>query len=484
MLEAAEIESRSYGSARSHFFQTQYQQVFERLFSLLFDGTLAQDDAEALVFRLLEQMRYRSFRSIMVRLADPPTDRRVPGPEEIALVRRIEQLGRRLDVRSLGQRREQLARAYEQYEDLVMRSELAGSRYLQVVDARPVELQELQRALAADTALVEYVLTGDKAFALIVTRDQLDSVVLPAEPSQLEAKVKLFRHLLFGDRQRSASDSTLATRPTSDAGSWRPLSHELWQLLIAPLETTGTLADVERLVLVPMGTLHELPFAALSSPESRFLVERFDLSLTPSATLWTRKRRAATSGTTIAFGLRQRHSDDLPPLPFAEWEATEVAAVLDGKARLGTEASESAFKALASTARQLHVAAHGIGEPRVPLHTHLRLASGGGDDGNLTVREILDLGLEAELGLVERLRDWLEPRDTGRARGRPDRIRRGLPSRRSQPCPGISATGQRPRRGGVHDRLLPQSTNLTTWRRPGQDPAADAGRQLGGSPRY
>jgi len=408
LLSAAEIENGTFGAGRELFFQTQYRQVFDRLFSLLIEGVLVKDAAEKLTFRFLEQMRYRTFRSVVVRLAEAPGSRRAPSADEQAAVERIERLTRQLDADAPPVRWRDLRAAYADYEDLVLRAELAAPRYRLVAAARPVELEVLQGVLAPDAAVVEYVLAGERVFALIVTRGGIESVVLPIETSRLEPKVKLFRALVFG----------------ASGEDWRPLAAELDRLLIAPLEESGALGGVGTLVLVPMGCLHELPFAALLSGDGAALVERYAVARAPSATLWTRPRpaRASSSRAIVAFGLRRPRGRRLPPLAFAEREAAAVAAVFGGEARVGRDATETAFKALAPGARRLHVAAHGVSEPLLPLHSRLHLEPGSADDGQLTVREILDLDLAADLVSLSACRTGLSPPAGGRRQLEVDRV--------------------------------------------------------------
>src|SRR5207249_1997731 len=53
-------------------------------------------------------------------------------------------------------------------------------------------------------------------------------------------------------------------------------------------EETGVLAGKTRLILVPHAELHYLPFAALlgGSGRGRFLIERYEVAVTPSASVW------------------------------------------------------------------------------------------------------------------------------------------------------------------------------------------------------
>ncbi len=417
LLMAAEIEHQTFGSARSMFFQTQYQQIFDRLFALLLAGAVEQDAAEELTFRFLEQMRYRSFRSLMVRLGAPRTGERRPTPEETAALRQIEAVQRRAAMEPQDDEPwRDLRLAYGNYEDSVLRAELTASTYRLVAAERPVELSSLRQALAPGQALVEYVFAQERLFALTVTRDSLTSAVLPISTAALQAKVKLWRRQLFASADASGD-------APADASSWRPLADELGRVLVQPLIDSAGLEGIEDLVLVPMGVLHDVPFAALGLADGRLMVEAFFLQRAPSATLWARGHRRRSrelsepkripsvlrSGGGLAFGLRQSMAGGLPPLGAVEQEAAEVAKILGGRAKLGRQASEAAFKAGAAGSPYLHLATHGVAVPQVPLHSYLVLQAGDGEDGRLSVREILDLGLQAELVTLSACGTGLSP---------------------------------------------------------------------------
>ena len=395
LLAASEIESRTYGSARSLFFQTQYRQIFERLISLLLGDVVSQDAAEVLAFRFLEQMRFRAFRSILVRLDGAPEsaaakatgDEATEEPDDLEA---LERLSRQHAEDPTPERWQALRRAYGDYEDAVLRRELVASRYRRLDGRRPVEPDTVRAVLAPDEALVQYVVSGRHVFALIVNAEGLTSALVPMDASALELKVKLLRRLLFED----------GVGPRQARPDWRPLAEELGRLLWTPLTETGALDGVRRLTWVPMGFLHELPLAAVQLPDGRSMAETYVLARTLSASSFVHAQQASppTQGVLVmaAFGV-DAFGEDLAPLGHAEAEAQQAAATFAGQAWLADEALEATFKARAPTARRLHVATHGLVEPRLPLHTRLRLRPGDGDDGELTVREILDLPLRAEL---------------------------------------------------------------------------------------
>lgn len=389
LLAAEEIESHAFGTTRSHFFTTQYQQVWNRLISLLFEDVVTRDEAERLVFRLLEQMRYRSLRGTVARLAAARKTSENASTVEVAAAGEIDRISVELNKEWTSEGWSSLRLAYQNYEDVVLRSQLNAEQYGRIENVRPVGLETVQQQLDDETAIIEYVIASDpqtfadRAFALVIRRDHLRSVLLPAPSSQIETQVKLFRDLLS---QENNDD-------------WLPLAEELGRQLIQPLLDDGVLTGTKEWIVVPMGFLHDLPFAALrvNNPRSSFLVENAALTLTPSVSRWLQKSNSQKNNGVAVFGLRDAGDVNLPLLAFAEEEATAIAALTNGTAHIGDDVSETFFKTTAPNARWLHVAAHGVTEPRLPLHSGLRLRGDATNDGRLTVREILRLNLDAEI---------------------------------------------------------------------------------------
>src|SRR5206468_1134468 len=170
------------------------------------------------------------------------------------------------------------------------------------------------------------------------------------------------------------------------------------QYLIAPLEETGLLAGKTRLILVPHAELHYLPFATLlgGPGPGQFLIERYELAVTPSATVWLALgNRAAgpVSSGTLALAPRR---DVLPA------SRREVAAVgrLGGpgvQVLSGGAATETAFRREAPTRRVLHLATYGVLNKQNPLFSFVDLAADSAQDGRLEVHEVFGLHLAADL---------------------------------------------------------------------------------------
>src|SRR3989442_1638500 len=105
-------------------------------------------------------------------------------------------------------------------------------------------------------------------------------------------------------RSGSAGSTRSCARPRrrSRPGTGRERrATALHQRLVAPLRAH---VRGERVLIVPHDVLHYLPFAALRSPEGRWLVEEWRLSTVPSASVlkYLPSKGTAASGPAVALG--------------------------------------------------------------------------------------------------------------------------------------------------------------------------------------
>jgi CHAT domain-containing protein len=260
-------------------------------------------------------------------------------------------------------------------------------------NAKPVSLSEIQQRLSADTALIEFLFVGEKVFALVISKTDLQTVSLPISKSNLAAKTKLFRSLIFSNEENE--------------NDWLPVAESLCSGLIEPIEKVLALQDVKRIGFIPYGFLHDLPFAALAHNDNgntKFLVEDYALFQTPSATFYAHKSKSVppvpTGGTdllTLAFGRNESNEENLPALELAAEESQSIAQTTNGVAFTNKQATETEFKRRADDCDVLHLSTHAIAESDMPLFSRLLLEPTDSDDGNLTVKEIFELGLKTKL---------------------------------------------------------------------------------------
>jgi len=187
----------------------------------------------------------------------------------------------------------------------------------------------------------------------------------------------------------------------------KPLT-ELYGMLIKPVEKE--LAGKKHLVVVPHGMLHYLPFQALRSQEGKYLIESYTVSYLPSASVLKYAREKNRGNRSDLFAVANPKTD-LSPLPAAELEAREVSALFNRKeVLLGTGATETKFKSEGPRYDMLLFSTHGEMIESAPLESNLRFTPSGQDDGKLTVSEIFDMEVKANLVTLSAC-------ETGLARG-------------------------------------------------------------------
>ena len=165
--------------------------------------------------------------------------------------------------------------------------------------------------------------------------------------------------------------------------------------------------DVRRLVIIPDGILHALPFAALRpSPSAAPLGASHILEVMPSATIW-RRWRSESAAPRPRGVLVFADAGVGPPLVHARGEARKIVDRIGGnsQARVGPDASESALRS--EDPRRfavLHFATHAVIDAEGLRSSALDatepavlLTPGGDEDGKLRRAEIASLDLR---GLV------------------------------------------------------------------------------------
>ncbi len=214
-------------------------------------------------------------------------------------------------------------------------------------------LQAVRDALQPNEAIVEFHTLDKTLVVWVIRRDGLQGHTLPIARADIESAVTDVRNAI------------VHRRPAAIA-----YGEKLYQLLIAPL----ALRPEERLLIVPHGALHYLPFQALRGPNG-YLIEQHPIALQPSASvaLQLEARRQTVASNLVAFGNPQ-----IAPqfaLPGAQAEVEGIAPLFATKALfLQSAATRSQFRESAPAGRVLHVATHAEADTIDPLHSRILLA--------------------------------------------------------------------------------------------------------------
>ncbi len=313
----------------------------------------------------------------------------------------------------------------------------------------PVPVTARQVPLRDNEALIAYaVLERRVAVWLLRKGEPLRVFATPVQREELLATVAAFRRSV---------DVGGGSLPAFDAAA----GDKLYRWLLA--EPLALLAANTTVILVPDGVLSTLPFEALgpraTSGAPAFAGAQYTFAYTPSATVLTfertakRSRGATGSRPLLAVGdpvyedlerqpapaaaerralatrsaremIKKRGPIVFTPLPATRAEVNRIATTLgvpldSPDIRLGRAANEKDLKALDLSAyRFLHFATHGVLAGDVPYLNQPALvlsqtADLGGEDGFLTMSEVLRLSLRSDMVVLSACQTALGREVTG-----------------------------------------------------------------------
>ena len=241
---------------------------------------------------------------------------------------------------------------------------------------------------------------------LVVTRAGVQARLLPTIDS-LSEKIDRFVSLT-----ESGADARLLSRALGAA--------------LLDSAVTALPQSINSVVVVPDGRLYRVPFDALRLADGRYVVERYAVTVAPSAavvaTFWQRARSRSTPDSRpvrlLAFGdptfakreglegaaaetyrLAFDSAGGLQRLKASRGEAQLVARFApDAEVRLREQASAAYLKRTSlENVRVIHFATHALVDERTAARTALALAPGDGESGFVGPGDLAGLKLDADL---------------------------------------------------------------------------------------
>jgi len=421
-LAALDSQRRTLGgsdetSARfSQRFASYYRDTVEVLMEL---GRPAE------AFHVLERYRARGLLSL---LAERDLVFSADVPEELDRERRTANaeyertLGRLAAAKATDAEkfREALARIRRRQAAVQERIRAASPRLADLEYPQPLDLAAAAATMDPGTVLLSYSLGDAKSYVFAVGPGPAEFMAVPLKVglAALRSDVVRFRQLMQRPQLLQRKQLHVLARRLSDA-------------LLGPV--SGPIGRADRLLVVPDGPLHLIPFAALSDPTSRrarrYLAEAKAVHVAASATVFAQqkqRRRGDREARLVAFGdpdysaagPANRAKDSAPalrsaserglelrPLPASRVEVRGLEALYPGASRIyvGSDATEERAKAIGTQASLIHFATHALADEMSPLDSTLALSlpagpRAGGDNGLLQAWEIFEqLRIDAEL---------------------------------------------------------------------------------------
>ena len=335
-------------------------------------------------------------------------------------------------------REAELASAEEGLEAFHAEVRQANPRYASIRYPEPVTISRIQGELLDEkTALVEFLLGEKRSLVWVVSKNKLTTAVLPPR-KEIEEQIAAYRKALTDKAQALTLRQSL-----TDVDR---LAEKMYAALLQPVE--GALTFSSKLIIVPDGALHYLPFETLI-PSSRqgasgeghsaYLVEKFATVYAPSASALVTVRAiseqvAPPTKMLLAFGdpvvppssEKKTATEDatrtaLPGpeapvtdeyaergfsftrLPYTRDEVLGISKLYAAAQRqiyLGEQASEETVKSeKLDQFRYIHFASHGFIDESKPGRSGILLSrdAHSAEDGVLQMGEIMRLKLNADL---------------------------------------------------------------------------------------
>ncbi|MGZ3515255.1 MAG: CHAT domain-containing protein, partial [Thermodesulfobacteriota bacterium] len=323
------------------------------------------------------------------------------GQERIAIESPQDSEEEILDLQEPKIARSEVERLQSQHQAILERMERLDPELASLVSINPLKASEIQELLDGETALIEYFIGIENRFIFLVTKKKVLAVPLEIDPKKLFQKVREFR--------TRAVEEVTPDRLLSKVYE-RPLI-ELYDILVQPIEKE--IFGKRNLIIVPYGMLHYLPFQALISKEGKYLIESFTISYLPSATV-LKYARARNRGNRTDLFAAGNPATGLAPLPAAELEVKEVSAIFEKKLVLtGQQATKASVKSQGPGYDLILLSTHGEMIESNPLKSNLRFTPSERDDGKLTVSEIFDMEIKANLVTLSACETALVRGETG-----------------------------------------------------------------------
>jgi CHAT domain-containing protein len=279
-------------------------------------------------------------------------------------------------------------------------------------DTKVATVPQVQEQITQGQALISYALTDSLLHIFVITSDQLIFQTTP-HAAVVREQIQVIRKALQDNHAALFQESAYA----------------LYSYLLTPV--LPSLKRVKKLMIIPDGTIGNLPFeilltkavdSTLKYGALPYLLLKYPCTYNYSATLFVENTKTRPSQATydlLAFAPRFQEVSTTPaevterkvlpndtlrtqllPLVGAQEEAKHISEITHGQYWSGDEATESYFKQMAGTYGVLHLATHALMDDKNPSYSKLVFAVESPDspeDGYLHTYELYNLKLNAQL---------------------------------------------------------------------------------------
>jgi CHAT domain-containing protein len=230
--------------------------------------------------------------------------------------------------------------------------------------SKPLALNEIQARLPDNVQILQFAVLHEKTAVWLITKNRFEFSEQPFSDEELEKQTGNFRKMILEKNDQKTINET--------AG-------DLFNKLIP-----ANLDKTKILCIIPDKSLNLLPFAALFSPEGKYLIEDFPIIYGASSTVFmaatenAEKKEKFKNETILSIGnpaFDRAENPALADLPEAETEArTIIRNYPKGVEFTGENATRRNFLDNVENAEIIHFAGHFVVNSRSPGNSKLLFA--------------------------------------------------------------------------------------------------------------
>ncbi|WP_287313081.1 CHAT domain-containing protein [Moorena sp. SIO1G6] len=263
--------------------------------------------------------------------------------------------------------RESVEPVYREFVQLLLQSDRNEANPDNLEKAREIieslQLAELDNyfrsaCLNATPVVIDQVIDQvDTKAALIypiILPESVDIIIrLPQQP------LRHYRTELPQDQIESTLEDLRHFLPQLHRRKFFPMSQQVYNWIIRPIEEDLANSQVDTLVFVLDGALRNIPMAALHDGK-QYLVEKYSIALTPGLDLMNPQRLVREDIKVLTAGLSESRQG-YNPLPFVEVELEKIKAQVPSEILLNQDFTETNFENSVEAAPfpVVHIASHG-----------------------------------------------------------------------------------------------------------------------------
>jgi len=243
----------------------------------------------------------------------------------------------------------------------------------------PLEVDRIQEHLELNSSLLQFHVLDDRVLIWCITKRQITSKAIEITTADLQTEINGF-------------SETIMFKGVSGGSA-----HRFYSQLIEPVESA---LSSGKLIIVPHRCLHYLPFEALLDRKGVALGDKYNISYLPSGSLikHLRERKVRMPNRLLAVGNPTLRYGSLRQLPLSEVEVNSIGKYFsESEIIIGDPATKDAFTRLSSNCDVIHLACHAVLNGEKPTESGLYFATSDEVDGLMTIPEIYELELNAEL---------------------------------------------------------------------------------------